>query len=165
MKQLTTASAAFAASWAAAYVLTGLAFTSSMDGSWLLFSAPAAWLLAIVLTLWMLELKGRGLSWVFLVIAPFGWLVLLLLRSKIPGQPSTGREGSAAARIFTSVFLGMCSLVFIGSASAGIYFNLRPSAYPAVIQKVTAVPVSVCFFLIGLIWARFAVRKARGLEF
>lgn len=164
MKQLRTESIACAASWVAAYVLTGFAFTSNLDGGWLLFAAPASWLVAIVLTLLLLDLKQRNLSWVFLAIVPFGWGFLLSLAPLVPGQPSARSGKSGAGRILTGAFLGVCGLIFLASACAGLYFSLRPSTYPNVTERVSAIPVFLCFLFIGLIWSRFAIRTARGLE-
>ncbi len=154
---------AFAASWIAAYALTAFAFTSNLDSAWLLFLAPAAWLAGIVLTLWLLDLKQRSLSWVFLAIVPFGWAFLLSL-SPPSQETSVGRGGIRAGRLVTATFLGICGLVFLTSAFAVLYLGLKPAAYPNTTERVTAMPVFLCFLLIGLIWSRFAIRKARGLE-
>ncbi len=163
MKHNNGASLAFACSWIAAYALTAFAFTSSLDSAWLLFLAPAAWLAGIVLTFWLLDLKQRSLSWVFLAIVPFGWAFLLSL-STPPRESSVGGGGTRPGRVVTATFLAICGLVFLASAFAGLYFSLKPAAYPNVTERVTAMPVFLCFLLIGLIWGRFAIRKARGLE-
>ncbi len=163
MKHTKGANIAFAASWLAAYALTAFAFTSNLDTAWLLFLAPAAWLAGIVLTLWLLDLKQRSLSWVFLAIVPFGWVFLLSL-SPSPRETTPGGGGVRAGRVVTATFLAVCGLVFMASAFAGLYFSLKPAAYPNAVERVTAMPVFLCFLLIGLIWGRFAIRKARGLE-
>ncbi len=163
MKYKKGAAVVFAASWVAAYALTAFAFTSNLDGAWLLFLTPAAWLAGIVLTLWLLDLKQRSLSWVFLAVLPFGWAVLLSL-SSTHRESLAAVSGVGAARLVTSAFLAVCGLVFLASAFAGLYFSLRPAEYPNAIERATAMPVFLCFLLIGLIWERFAIRKARGLE-
>jgi hypothetical protein len=167
MKHLRDSDFVVAAGWVGAYVLTGLAFVDvipSYAGVWLVLLPPAAWLLAILLTLWMLDRKSRSLFWVFLAIIPFGWVVLLPLRTASLGQPSVDGQRLGTRGVLTVVFLAICSLVFLGTATAGMYFNLRPSTYSGMVQKATAIPVFFCFFVIGLVWGRFATRVARRLE-
>ena len=82
----------------------------------------------------------------------------------VPGQLSADKESLGARSVLTVVFLAICSLVFLGSAVAGMYFNLRPSAYTGMIQRATAVCVSLSFFCIGLVWARLALRIVRRIE-
>jgi len=167
MKYLRDSNTVVAAGWVGAYVLTGLAFVDVVPnyaGIWLVLLPPAAWLLAILLTLWMLDRKKRNLLWVFLAIIPFGWVALLPLGTTVPGQPSADRQRLGTRGVLTVVFLAICSLVFLGTATAGMYFNLRASTYSGMIQKATAIPVFLCFFVIGLVWGRFATRVARRLE-
>ncbi len=167
MKYLRHSNVPFTAGWVGAYVLTGLAFVDVVPdyaGIWLVILPPAVWLLAILLTLWMLDRKNRSLLWVFLVIVPCGWLFLLPLRTTVSRQPVAEREPLGARAVLTVVLLAICSLVFLGSAVEGMYFNLRPAPYSGTIQKATAIPVFLCFFSIGLIWGRHATRIARGLE-
>jgi hypothetical protein len=167
MKYLRDSNVLFTAGWLGAYIITGLAFVNvvpNYGGVWLVILPPAAWLLAILLTLWMLDCKHRSLSWVWLVLVPFGWVVLLPLGAIVPGRLTVDRKQLGARTVLTVVFLAICSLVFLGSASTGMYFNLRPSAYSGMVQKTTAVSVFLAFFCIGLVWARLAIRIARGLE-
>ena len=82
----------------------------------------------------------------------------------VPSQLSADKKNLGARSVLTVVFLAICSLVFLGSAIAGMYFNLRPSSYSSMIQRATAICVSISFFCIGLVWARLALRIARRLE-